>query len=302
MILRPVQRVNWSEFYPSRRAGEPRVVVDNVCQWDGVRRWDPDHLKTTVGDREVPIREIHGTPANIFQNMVSGGRILFCDYLDWVLDTADQLDPIARRFSDVSDIARAIDQTRLECSYYLDVKLGELSKLLLKEARVPGWYRTHPIDINFWCGVLGMSCGLHSDVTPNCNVQVIGRKHFILFPPSQSRVVYQVPGITHCRFDPNLPDFDRFPLARGAEGLQCTLQPRESLYIPVGWFHQVTVVSDWAVNVNFFWRRPFPQGLVVPGLWRFLLRRGWARVRAIWRTSGARSRMKGGTHVHRLRR
>jgi hypothetical protein len=254
------------------------VVIDDERNWGFAQHWHADYLRSTVGDSEVAVREANGPPRNIFQNLAEGGRIPFPDYLDWVLDTGEQLRPILQRCNDVAGITRAVCASGLECSYYLDVKLEELSRTLRGEVRAPEWYRAPPMDVNFWCGVLGTSSGLHCDVTPNCNVQVTGQKHFILFPPSQSRAVYQVPGITHCRFDPNVPDFDRFPLAKHAQGWQCRLQPGESLYIPVGWFHQVTVVSEWAVNVNFFWRRPFPQGLLQPRLWRFLCRRQRAKL------------------------
>jgi ribosomal protein L16 Arg81 hydroxylase len=100
-----------------------------------------------------------------------------------------------------------------------------------------------------------------------------------LYPPSQARRVYRVPKITHCRFDPNVADYDAFPRARRARAWECTLTPGESLYIPAGWYHQVTVVSGWAINVNVFWPRPAGQALLLPGLWRFLLRRERAKAR-----------------------
>jgi hypothetical protein len=255
------------------------ILVDDVRRWESTRRWQPEYLKAVVGNREVAVRETNGPPRNIFQNLAEGGLISFSDYLDWVLQASEVLSQVVRGRTEIADLTRAICESKLECAYYLDIKLEELSQSLLKDAPIPDWYGKAPLDINLWCGVLGTSSGLHCDVTPNCNVQVLGRKHFILFAPAQHRLVYKVPSITHCRFDPNLPDYDRFPLARQACGWQCTLDPGESVYIPVGWFHQVTVASDWAVNVNFFWPRPFPQGLAIPSLWRFLLRRGLARVR-----------------------
>ncbi|HEX8110263.1 MAG TPA: cupin-like domain-containing protein [Kofleriaceae bacterium] len=279
MQLLPVPRLRTNEFRPSRWAGGPRVIVDNVRAWKALDRWQPDYLKSAVGDSEVSVREVNGPPRNVFQSLAAGGRISFSDYIDWVLATADDLLAVSTKYSEASDIAREVARSGLERSYYLDIKLAQLSKTLLDDTAVPAWYRTTPVDINFWCGVLGTSSGLHCDVTPNCNVQVAGSKHFILFPPSQSGLLYRIPKITHCRFDPNMPDFDRFPLARSASGWQCTLRPGESLYIPVGWYHQVTVVSGWAVNVNFFWPRPFPQGLATPPLWHFLLRRSWAGLR-----------------------
>lgn len=278
MELVPIPRVDRSEFRVSRRPGEPRVVLDNVAGWPALERWDADYLRSVAGDQDVVVRERQGPPRNIFQNLADGGSAPFGDYLDWVLGTAEDLTGIAACAEDPREITRFLATAGLEVSYYLDAKLPRLSETLLRDTSVPDWYAGAPLDVNFWCGVLGTSSGLHCDVTPNCNVQVIGTKHFTLFPLDDAERVYRVGHGTHCRFDPNVPDFERFPLAQGATAWECTLRPGESLYIPVGWFHQVTVTSPWAVNVNFFWRRPFPQGLAAPRLWHFLLRRGRARV------------------------
>jgi hypothetical protein len=118
-------------------------------------------------------------------------------------------------------------------------------------------------------------------MSPNCNVQVRGRKHFVLFAPAQTRFLYRYPQPdAHCAFDPTKPDFERFPRAHDAEGFECTLEEGEALYLPMGWYHQVTVVSPWALNVNFWWPRPFPQGLVTPSAWPQLVWRARRSVSA----------------------
>lgn len=268
-----------SQFRPPRLGGQPRVVLENLPGWEAPTSWQPEHLKAAVGDREVAVRETHGPPQNMFQNLASGGRIAFNDYLDWVLETASDLREIADAHSRPEAITAAVCEAGFESSYYLDAKLDQLSAALHAETPMPDWYPWAPLDVNFWCGVLGTSSGLHCDITPNCNMQVVGQKHFSLFAPSQSRRLYRIPQVTHCRFDPNTPDFQRWPRARAARGMQCTLRPGQALYIPAGWYHQVTVVSGWAVNVNVFWRRPRGQALLLPGLWRFLLRRQWVSSR-----------------------
>jgi hypothetical protein len=283
--LREIPRVRRSELKPHLRR-EPRVVVDSVATWPALKRWEPTYLKRTVGDREVAVRETDGPPSNIFQNLQSGGWTTFGEYLDWVLENARDVDHIAQKGLAVTDVARFVAAQGYEFSYYLDAKLHRLSGALADDVRAPDWFRTGVIDVNFWCGVFGTSCGLHCDVTPNCNVQVVGRKNFSLFAPTQARRIYRKPQSTHCRFDPNRPDFEQFPLAAEAEGWACTLEPGESLYIPVGWYHQATVVSGWAVNVNFFWRRPFLHGVMEPALWPLLLRRSRMqlvqRLKVLW--------------------
>ena len=196
--------------------------------------------------------------------MEPGGSISFADYLDWVMEMAglDDLQKIANSYRDAADISQEIGQAGFERSYYLDLDLARLAPQLQADIEVPPWYRHAPLRTLLWLGVLGTSCGLHADVTPNCNVQVVGRKSFALFAPNQTPLLYRSRRSTHCGFDPNHPDYTSYPLAHRARGMQCTLEPGEALYIPVGWYHQVTVVSPWAVNVNFFWPRPFLQGLI----------------------------------------
>lgn len=257
-------------------------MAGSAAHWPAVERWTPTYLTAAVGSREVAVRERSGPPRNIFQNLGDGGLVPFADYLDWVLATADDLRAAVGDVdrSDPVAITRLVGASPIEVSYYLDANLSLLSPTLLADVRAPTWLRTSPAVVNLWCGVLGTSSGLHCDVAPNCNVQVVGTKHFTLFPPSQGRQVGRIGQGTHCRFDPNAPDLDRHPDADGATAWECILRPGDALYLPVGWFHQVTVTSDWAVNVNFFWPRPFPQGLAVPALWRFLLRRAALRARS----------------------
>lgn len=265
MELRDLPRVHRSSFRPTRLGGRPVIVLDSASHWPALTRWRPDYLRTVVGGREIAVRETVGAARNVFQNLSTGGQVTFSEYLDWVLDTAGRLASVANRGAPVGEISHAVGEMGFERSYYMDATLAQLGPGLVVDAPTPDWFphRT-PIAVNFWCGVLGTSSGLHCDVTPNCNVQVSGRKHFILFSPAQWTRIYRVRGITHCKFDPNIPDFAQFPRARAAVGFAGTLDPGESIYIPAGWYHQVTVVSDWAVNVNFFWPRPFPQGVVQP--------------------------------------
>jgi hypothetical protein len=266
-------------FQPPWHGGLPCIVENQVCDWAAFQRWTPDYLKRAASGIHISVREAIGPPLNIYQKLAQGGKIPFSDYLDWVLEISEGEDfrAIQRNHKDPANITRAVRDIHFEESYYLDAKLEESLPELLQDIKTPAWYSCNPIDAIFWCGVLGTSSGLHSDLNPNCNVQVFGKKHFFLFAPSQAKNLYRMAGRTHCHFDPNAPDFEKYPLARQAQGWQCYLRPGECLYIPVGWFHQVTVVSGWSMNVNFFWPRPFPQGLLTPALWPLLCRRSLAK-------------------------
>jgi hypothetical protein len=267
MDIKPVIRTTRQEFSDTKWRGEPRVIVGNVPHWNASGLWSAPYLEEKAGYRKVLVRAKQGTAANTHSNSDAGGQILFSRYLEWVLDASIDLQDICRGCTDATGIAKAVAKSGMGASYYLDTSLTELSANLAADAPAPDWGASKPTGTRLWCGVLGTSCGTHADALPNCNVQVMGNKHFLLFPPSQGRFLYRMRGSTQCRFDPVLPDFERFPLARQASGLECTLKPGESLYIPAGWYYQVTVVSGWAVNVNFLWPRPIMQTLATPSLW-----------------------------------
>jgi hypothetical protein len=306
MKLEPVPRVPASAFSAGRLPGRPSVVRGVSQDWPALHHWTPEHLKSVAGNVRVDVREAEGAPCNVYQNLLPGGAIRLGEYLDWVVETATSLDlvAVAQSSTSAAEISNRVAQSGFERSYYLDVDLASLSDRLRHDVIPPSWYGSDPVRVLLWCGVLGTSCGLHADVTPNCNVQVSGRKHFVLFHPSETPRLYRQPRSTHCRFDPNAPDYESFPLARRTHGMECTLEPGEALYIPVGWYHQVTVVTPWAINVNFFWPRPFPQGILTPHLWSLLLRRLRARfvVKANWMAARLRDRgRRGGAEQLRSR-
>jgi len=267
MDIKAVIKTTGQEFSATKWRGEPRVIVDNAPQWRAGGLWSAPYLEEKAGYRKVLVRANQGKPVNAHSNSESGSQILLSRYLEWVLDASIDLQDICRGCTDATGIAKAVAKSGMGASYYLDTSLPELSSKLAAEAPAPDWSVEKPLGTRLWCGVLGTSCGTHADDLPNCNVQVMGSKHFVLFPPSQGRLLYRMRGSTHCRFDPVLPDFERFPLARQASGLECTLRPGQSLYIPAGWYYQMTVVSGWAVNVNFLWPRLFFHTLATPSMW-----------------------------------
>lgn len=276
MRLSEIRRTT-AAFAPSRWGGEPRVIVDAGATWPALRRWQPAYLKSVAGHRDVTVREMAGAPRNVFRNLGAGGSLPFADYVDWVTETAAELVPIVGGARAAADIVRAVDASGMEQSYYLDLSLSELSPQLRADVEAPRWYGTAPHDAMLWLGVIGSSSGLHFDLLPNCNVQVVGTKQFLLFAPSQASRLYPTPGREASgELDPNLPDYARFPRARGLRGHVCELRAGEAIYIPAGWYHQVTATSPWALNVNFWWPRPRRQTWTAATLRRIALERRWA--------------------------
>jgi hypothetical protein len=98
----------------------------------------------------------------------------------------------------------------------------------------------------FWLGPAGTVTPLHADYDDNIFVQVWGAKRISLAPPHHDAFLYPReanPLLFGSPFDPEAPDFARFPLARQAALLDCVVEAGDLLYVPAGWFHQVRSLS-----------------------------------------------------------
>ena len=123
-------------------------------------------------------------------------------------------------------------------------------------------------DFNLWVGPAGHVECLHYDPMDGTLIQLHGSKKIVLFPPRQSANLYPFPVSVHLRHGLRLrcwfsqvtllnPDFDAFPNLQAAlpHRLEVNLQPGEMLYIPAGWWHEVTTLgSEMACSLNRFWR------------------------------------------------
>lgn len=113
----------------------------------------------------------------------------------------------------------------------------------------PNWHNY----IQFFMGPTGGLTPLHFDTlcTNNLFFQIVGKKKFILIPAEQKQYCY-VERWRWAKFDPNAPDFERYPLAKATTPFEVVLGPGEILYIPSGMLHQVHSLS-YSISFNIDW-------------------------------------------------
>ncbi|MGW8393445.1 cupin-like domain-containing protein [Pseudoduganella sp. HUAS MS19] len=114
----------------------------------------------------------------------------------------------------------------------------------------------------FWIGPAGTVTPLHSDFDDNIFAQVWGSKRIILSPPHHDEFLYAReanPVLFGSPFDPEAPDFERYPLARRATMIEVIVQPGDMLYVPAGWYHQVRALT-FSLSSNR-WARGLPYAL-----------------------------------------
>jgi hypothetical protein len=114
----------------------------------------------------------------------------------------------------------------------------------------------------FWLGPAGTVTPLHCDYDDNIFAQIWGTKRIFLAPPHHDEFLYPSEAnavLFGSPFDPEVPDFEKFPLARQATTIECTVNPGELLYVPAGWYHQVRALT-FSLSANR-WARALPFAL-----------------------------------------
>ncbi len=101
----------------------------------------------------------------------------------------------------------------------------------------------------FWIAPKGTMSSLHHDGdADNVNLQVSGRKLFVLIAPRFLRDVY-LAGTAESPINPFRPDLQRFPRFAGVDAVEADLRPGDALFVPKYWFHCVYTAAP-SVNVN----------------------------------------------------
>lgn len=114
----------------------------------------------------------------------------------------------------------------------------------------------------FWLGPAGTVTPLHCDYDDNIFAQIWGSKRIFLAPPHHDEFLYTREAnaiLFGSPFDPEAPDFDKFPLARQATTIECIVNPGDMLYVPAGWYHQVRALT-FSLSANR-WARALPFAL-----------------------------------------
>lgn len=141
-------------------------------------------------------------------------------------------------------------------------------------------------SLNLWVGAGGHVECLHYDPTDGTLIQLHGSKRVLLFPPSQTANLYPYPVYVHLRHGlklrswfsqvyPDQPDLYSFPKLQAAldQKYEVILEQGEILYIPAGWWHEVTALgSEMVCSLNRFWRvYPTPRAMLSWNRWRAYL-------------------------------
>ncbi|MET7937537.1 cupin-like domain-containing protein [Streptomyces sp. NPDC005322] len=113
---------------------------------------------------------------------------------------------------------------------------------------------------NIWVSYDGLRGRPHFDEFENFNLQLEGRKRFVVMPPGFKNYYVRsaLRGYGHHSKPTRLDNIDltRYPrlVAMLAQRRDIVLEPGQMLYLPMGWWHQVDGLDRVNININFWLR------------------------------------------------
>ncbi|MDV2996015.1 MAG: hypothetical protein N4J56_005669 [Chroococcidiopsis sp. SAG 2025] len=236
-------------FEKYQKTGTP-VIITGLKVDD----WNIDYLCEKLGQQEFLFRcygrERYQQDKRTWQNIDSGVPLKTMSFTDY----AKLLHSHEAHEKDIYLAKCSLKNTKLVNNFLSSI--GEQLGL------------TKPIgNINLWVAPGGHLECLHYDTLDGLLIQLYGTKKVLLFPPSQTYNLYPFSIFVHLlrglelrawfsTVYPENPDFGAFPkLKRALEFKQeVILEPGEMLYIPMGWWHEVTALGNEMVcSVNQFW-------------------------------------------------
>ena len=239
-------------FYTRRRPVVIRTQSLAQLGWQ-THLWSNEYLAQKAGAQQVLVQRrggaAYGTESSAYVPM------LFMDFLKQVMTRPGGDDSI---------------YLNLQTDNVIEPPLLQL----LGDFSIPPYFKDlHLRCINLWMGNSEKTIvtPLHHDFNDNLYVVAEGRKHFTLFPPEQAPNLYprgqllgvepngivryaSLSGKPHLsQVDIHAPDLERFPQYAAAEPTrtEVDIQAGEMLFLPAGWFHQVSS-SGRHIAVSFF--------------------------------------------------
>ncbi|MBE7640798.1 cupin-like domain-containing protein [Salegentibacter sp. BLCTC] len=218
--LKTISKKDFLENYV--RPQKPVVIEHLVDDWPAVQKWDLDYISEVAGEKVVPLYD--DRPINSKQ-----------------------------KFNE--------PHTEMKMANYIELlKSGPTNYRiflyhLLKEVPVlQNDFKFPDLGIRFikqlptlFFGGENSKVFMHYDIdfANILHFHFHGKKRCIIYPPSEGKYLYKVPHALISRedIDFNNPDFKKFPVLKKAKGYVTELNHGEALYMPEGYWHQMTYVT-----------------------------------------------------------
>jgi hypothetical protein len=240
MQLKPVTTVDSIDAETFRKEfylpGIPVVIRNLSREWPAYQKWNWAYFKELVGDKRVPlynnVKSDAYTPINKaddyktfgeYIDMISQGPAGWRIFLFNIFDHAPQL----------------------------------TADFTWPEHLMKGFVKKYPM---LFTGGSGSITHMHFDIDLShiLHTQFAGRKRVLLFPYTEQHKLYRKPFEVLSMADfsryydqQGMPDYEKFPALKLAQGFDLTLEHGDTLFMPAGyWHHMEYLDSGFAMSLR----------------------------------------------------
>jgi hypothetical protein len=226
--------VSRDEFLERYAIGSRPVVLTDVARdWPAMQRWSPQYLRERFGHLEVQVQVERNADPKFEQNKLEH-----------------------RRTTRVGDFVDQVLRGGVTNDYYLTanneiLRQPQFAPLLEDIGSLPDFCQPGELgrSINFWFGPAGTNTPLHHDTLMLLHTQVVGRKRWRFISPLETPRLYNYYSV-FSPIDLDQPDLARYPLFRNVKVLDVTVEPGETIFLPLAWWHQVSGL-DVSLSVSY---------------------------------------------------
>jgi len=247
------------EFYERFVATDTPVILTQLTEsWPARRLWTPEYFQRRFGNARVEVEMLRATRPGENANYLDSVRTCTMNIADYV--------NLAQQCDDGSVYAAQQPLRQLVPAAAQDIRPIPYASQLL--CRIAGTTEL------LWIGPKGCTSGLHFDRAHNFNVQLYGRKRWVIFPRAQQSLLYLPSTLKQRHFSPidyDHPDFEQFPNYRSATPLEFDIESGETLFLPHGWVHHVRTL-EFSIALNLWWLTYRQAAAWAPGFLRTKLK------------------------------
>ncbi|NEQ68256.1 MAG: cupin-like domain-containing protein [Symploca sp. SIO2D2] len=221
--------------------GQPVIITDAIESWEARSLWSPNYFKENFGDIKVivQIREVDKA----------------CEP-SYFLEKGQEEEMTIREYLKEVESNPEVGVIR----YIVEMPITDVIPITKTQIKPLDYYseairRLADRKIFFWMGHTGCCTVIHYDALPNFNIQIWGRKKWVIFPKDQQDLLYTPSYLSLNYFSPinyENPDYEKYPKYKEATPIEFVLEPGETLYLPSGWAHYVRSL-DFSISLNIWW-------------------------------------------------
>lgn len=216
----------WTACYPV-------VIKGLTADWPARTKWSLEWIRHNFGDEMIEIQEGRDNDPEFELNSLSlKKKCTLGDFIQRIFDCESSNDFYMTANN------HSLEHTRLG---EMMNDIGTLPEYINGALTTGYWH--------LWMGPKGTRTPLHHDENALLHTQLAGRKKWYFIPPYELPNVYNTRGV-FSEVDIFNIDYTKFPEMQSVKILEVVVEPGETMFLPVGWWHAVESL-DRSISTSF---------------------------------------------------